>query len=225
MRYDAILDVGCGTGSVIKHFFELGKEAYGIDLPLAHSAWAEDKLPRKNFFSCDAALLPFKDNSFDVVYSLGVIEHIGMQNDFATPLEDFWTHRTKFAEELLRVTRKGGCLIISCPNKSFPIDVQHGPVTPPLLSIRRYILKKSRLHLHPIWGVNHLLSYKETEQLFLKAGASAATLLSLEGYFSYTVTSGGIGKLIKPLLIFYVEKLVPFMPKFLNPYVLVKIDK
>ena len=223
--WNVILDAGCGVGSIARHLIADGKQAYGIDLPLAHSTWQAEELARDRFFSCDAARLPFRRGFFDVVYSFGVIEHIGMEDDFATPRKDHWAHRTRFAEELLRVTRVGGSVLVACPNKHFAIDVQHGPVMPPFLAIRERIFRKSRLHLHPIWGDNHLLSHGEMERLFVLAGARKVTPLALNGYFSYTATASGGLKVVAPFIKYYVETLVPVLPRCLNPYVLVRIDK
>ena len=71
--------------------------------------------------------LPFSDDYFDIVFSLGVIEHVGMYLGQNVPLENYRQLRAIYARELLRVTKPKGRIFIAAPNKHFPIDIQHGP--------------------------------------------------------------------------------------------------
>jgi SAM-dependent methyltransferase len=62
-----VLEIGSGTGEfqdVVAHWF-------GVDL--AHSA---GRLARKPFAVASAQTLPFKDGSFDAVWSIAVLEHV-----------------------------------------------------------------------------------------------------------------------------------------------------
>ncbi|MBI5682759.1 MAG: class I SAM-dependent methyltransferase [Deltaproteobacteria bacterium] len=67
-----VLDIGCGTLRYA-HLFE---ERYcGIDINLIYGKGSLSK--RKPFVCGDATKLPFKDNSFDSVFSIGFFHHIG----------------------------------------------------------------------------------------------------------------------------------------------------
>lgn len=74
-----VLEVGCGAGIDLARFARAGAEVFGVDLSLQAV-----KLARKNFklqdlvgrFGVmDGERLPFKPNSFDVVYSHGVVPY------------------------------------------------------------------------------------------------------------------------------------------------------
>lgn len=150
---------------------EDGHDAYGIDLPHLSKYWARNGNDPRRFFCCDAARLPFPDDSFDVVYSTGVVEHIGTKLGHCSLSSNYVTVRQSYANEILRVTKPNGRILIACPNKAFPIDIQHGacdaaaPMT--LVNrLRQYIFDKTRINIHPSWGEYHLLSYSETKKLF-----------------------------------------------------------
>jgi SAM-dependent methyltransferase len=95
-----ILDIGSGTGIILKSLNDLGK-AYGTDV-----SWkAIDFLKRRNLpriVCADANRpLPFKAHSFSVVTCLDVLEHL--DHDFA------------LLEEMLRVCREGAYILITVP--------------------------------------------------------------------------------------------------------------
>ena len=98
-KYDAILDVACGTG----RFFKLySGKVYGIDISEDMLKQARKKKP---FFlkKADAEKIPFKDEMFDIVNTSQFIKH--------TP------NYEKVIKEMTRVAKKGGKLIIDFPNK------------------------------------------------------------------------------------------------------------
>lgn len=68
-----ILDVGCGLGMMMEYFASRGNDVVGIDIvPQAVRANMSRGL---HVVEADARAIPFKTDSFDMVYSLGVIEH------------------------------------------------------------------------------------------------------------------------------------------------------
>jgi len=216
-----VLDVGCGTGSGVKYLGERGIEAYGIDLPSLESDWK--MLSRKNMISADATAIPFPDEYFDAVISLATIEHIGTTPDESCLLApEYGKARTAYANELLRVIKSGGRILLSCPSKSFPIDIQHAPTSDcALRSLRTRLAERSRIHFHRTWGKYHLLSYDETRALF--DAARGFTPLPLKGYFSYAGFQEG---LFKKLVQAYINNLPAFLrATALNPYVLVLIQR
>jgi len=101
IRNKKILEVGCGIGGIISSFS--GKTTVGLDVDKKLVAKAK-KFARstQTIFVCtDAERLPFKDETFDLILLLDVIEH--MVNPEMTISECF------------RALRKGGLICINFP--------------------------------------------------------------------------------------------------------------
>ncbi len=92
-----VLDVGGGPGYFGAEFEARGAHYVGVEPDAGEMSAAGITLA--NSVRGDGTALPFADNSFDVVYSSNVAEHI----------PDPW----KMAEEMLRVTRPSGLMIFS----------------------------------------------------------------------------------------------------------------
>lgn len=71
----SVLDVGCAYGYIVKHLLDMGVDAYGVDISRWCEKKAKDIIPGR-FKRASADKLPFKDNSFDVLYCEGVLEHV-----------------------------------------------------------------------------------------------------------------------------------------------------
>jgi SAM-dependent methyltransferase len=225
-----VLDVGCGMGRGISRLLAEGYEAFGLDLPNLSRFWAKAGNDLDRFLAGDCGRLPFPDGFFDAVYSTGVIEHIGTSDGNSTLRPGYWQARQCYADEILRVTRPGGRILISCPNKSFPIDIQHGPqddTNPEVARWRIALFNKTGVNLHPIWGRYHLLSYGETQKLFCQPhGASEFEPLPLNGYFGFGRFESGFLRSIACLATAYVQHLPRALrASFFNPYMLVQIRR
>ena len=75
-----ILEIGCGTGGHSLFFASKGANVYSTDLTperVASSSQLINYLDtfKAHFEICDAENLPYENNSFDIVYSNGVIHH------------------------------------------------------------------------------------------------------------------------------------------------------
>ncbi|TAH26830.1 MAG: class I SAM-dependent methyltransferase [Cytophagales bacterium] len=71
-----LLDVGCGNGILCKSLAEKGATVFGIDY--STSVWNAQKVMHHTnvcYIQADLHFLPFKDSTFDVVYSNGVLHH------------------------------------------------------------------------------------------------------------------------------------------------------
>ena len=79
--------------------------AAGID----DASFMETLYPGMTFRSANALDLPFADNSFDLVHSSAVLEHVGSHQNQA-----------RVISECLRVARRGVC--VTTPNRWFPIE-------------------------------------------------------------------------------------------------------
>jgi len=72
-----ILDVGCGMGRFAEVCADAGAEVHAIDLSAAVESAAKNLGERPGVFlyQADIMRLPFVDNSFDLIYSIGVLHH------------------------------------------------------------------------------------------------------------------------------------------------------
>ena len=107
----SILDVGCGEGWMIENLSKNleGKNLFtGIDVSEAGLKEANNrKINNATFLKYDGQSFPFSDNTFDVVLSNFVFEHL------SDPLDTF--------NEMIRVVKKEGLIIIACPNFGSPL--------------------------------------------------------------------------------------------------------
>jgi ubiquinone/menaquinone biosynthesis C-methylase UbiE len=74
-----VLEVGVGQGTDLVQFAKEGAHVFGIDITQRHLELAarnfEVRGLRANLQYATAAAIPFEDDSFDVVYSFGVLHH------------------------------------------------------------------------------------------------------------------------------------------------------
>lgn len=77
LRGKRVLDVGVGTGRFADVVARCGAETVGIDLSYAvETAWENvGSLPGTNIVQADLFALPFEQESFDFIYSIGVLHH------------------------------------------------------------------------------------------------------------------------------------------------------
>lgn len=102
---DKVLDLGCGEGTRLNHVIPNGKIGYGIDISSIAIDAAKKKYPH-HFQVGNLEKLPYKDSSFDLVYSAYVFEHLD--------------NPEKVIKEGLRVLKKGGYFLVVCPNYGSP---------------------------------------------------------------------------------------------------------
>lgn len=225
-----VLDVGCGVGATVTMLASKGYDAYGVDLPEQAMHWMEAKNDREHFFTASAMRLPFQDDFFDFVYSFGVIEHIGTVLGHCTLRDDYVACRQEYAREILRVTRPGGRILIACPNKAFPIDLQHGPgdAAGKVNPMRAFIAERTGMNIHKTWGRYHLVSYAEVRRLFGggREGTHQVKALPLRNYFEFKRVRQGVLKPLSGIAEFWVNNMPSAVRQsFLNPYVMAQIRK
>ena len=117
-----ILDVGCGTGANLEMLSQFG-EAEGVDVSAEALTFCRER-GLANVKQGAAEALPYKDNSFDLVTGLDVVEHL---DDDLAGLKEMW-----------RVLRRGGQAILFVPAFMFLWGVQDDVSN----HRRRYTLKQ-----------------------------------------------------------------------------------
>ncbi len=218
------LDVGCGIGAIVSCLLDDGYDAVGVDMRAVAALWAAAGLDPGAFVVGAATTLPFSDGAFDAVMALGVVEHIGTLTGHLTLAPDWKAQRRAVAAELARVTRPGGRVLIACPSKWFPVDVQHGPTDALTPAPRRgRIFERFGVNVHQTWGAYHLPSYAD---LWSWYGRDRVRPLPLDGYFGFSALERpGIPRAAARLARTWVADLPPFLRATpLNPYVLAEVS-
>lgn len=98
-KFDNCLDAGCGGGQHTSTLLKRCKNVIGIDID-----------PSRMSKATKASILkmPFRDKTFDFIFSNQVFEHI-YPKDY-----------TQYFSEIFRVCKKGGKIVIATPNQFAP---------------------------------------------------------------------------------------------------------
>jgi ubiquinone/menaquinone biosynthesis C-methylase UbiE len=104
---ESVLDVGCGTGRLLRRAYRYWPEAQLIGVDPAQGMIEKAKLltPNATFFTAMAESLPLKDNSVDLAISTTSFHH--------------WQDQAAGIREIARVLRPGGYFMlvdVSLPN-------------------------------------------------------------------------------------------------------------
>lgn len=115
-----VLENGCGVGAYIGPLRAFTPQVFGLEYEFERAAAAARAFPPPLTLAPAASAgvvcaageaLPFAPNSFDVMLSNEVLEHV--QDDRAA------------AAEMVRALRPGGRAVIFCPNRWYPVET-HG---------------------------------------------------------------------------------------------------
>jgi SAM-dependent methyltransferase len=102
-RCREILDIGCGTGTMVIHLGRYGR-VFGVDMDNEAVGYCRDR-GLDTVMQASAGKLPFGDDAFDLVTMLDVLEHI---SDEGAALA-----------EAARVIRPGGLFMVAVPAYRF----------------------------------------------------------------------------------------------------------
>ncbi len=109
LEHARVLDSGCGLGAYLSAFGQFTPHTFGHDVE--HPRLVEALPTAEGIVQSVGEALPFPDDSFDFVFSNEVIEHVADDGQYAA--------------EMVRVVRRGGRVLIFCPNRWYPVE-QHG---------------------------------------------------------------------------------------------------
>lgn len=101
-----ILDLGCGEGSRLNLLAGGKQKAMGVDISATAIDLAKKNYPKIDFIKSDLEKIPLKNQSFDLVYSAFVLEHLNNPD--------------KVLLEAIRLLSPGGFLVLIAPNYGAP---------------------------------------------------------------------------------------------------------
>lgn len=104
----SVLDVGCGTGVTDALIVSKFRSVHGVDVAAGVIEKAAEANPGVDYHAYDGSTLPFDESSMDVSFAICVLHHV------EPPA------RQRFVEEMQRVTRPGGLIMI----------FEHNPLNP-----------------------------------------------------------------------------------------------
>jgi SAM-dependent methyltransferase len=104
-----VLDDGCGVGMYIERLAAYGGRVFGIEYELSRAVKAHQLSP--HVLSAAGEHLPFPDNTFDLILSHEVLEHVADDQ--------------QAAGEIIRTLSPGGRLVLFVPNRGYPFET-HG---------------------------------------------------------------------------------------------------
>lgn len=104
-----VLENGCGVGMYVEHLQPLAGKVIGLEYDFERARQARQR--SEMIVSGASERLPYPDNSFDLILSHEVIEHV--QDDL------------QVVREIVRTLKPGGRLVLFCPNRGYPFET-HG---------------------------------------------------------------------------------------------------
>lgn len=105
-KAEKILDLGCGEGTRLSWLAEKGRRGVGVDISPTAIKMAQKSYPQLEFIQADLEKIPLESESFDLVYSAYVLEHLEKPE--------------KVLQEAIRLTKKDGSLVLIAPNFGAP---------------------------------------------------------------------------------------------------------
>lgn len=109
----SVLDAGCGPGTEVRYFYRRGLKATGVDYSKAMIDKARELVPNGEFRVMDIKKLKFPKNSFDGLWTAGVLVHFSERE------------LPKIFDEFKRVLKPEGILYI-CTRIGSGGGVEHG---------------------------------------------------------------------------------------------------
>jgi len=97
-QLNSVLDVGIGTAIFPQLLGILGRQLVGIDVSGDMLSIAQQRFPNKRLLQASGEAVPFRQNSFDLVYLRNVIKHVDSAQDLAS--------------ELVRVCKSNGNILV-----------------------------------------------------------------------------------------------------------------
>lgn len=223
---ERICSAGCGSGYDVALLYELGYDIWGFDLGDNTRLWQEwppavQQRLRPGF----AQDLPFEKETFDALYALEVIEHVGCEDGIWKLLPDAAATRRQFFQICLDMLKPGGSLFVSTSNRLCCIDIGHGHHYHPFTD---WMFRKFKIPLsipwHPknfVWSEGDVRRLLETTSY---AGKYRITRPAITNYLSFSKRKSPLIRFFANLC-FKLIDLPALRTSFLSPLLVLKIEK
>ena len=140
-----LLDLGCGYGYIMQNFIQAGYKCSGIDPDQSCVDFAQTN-SNLDVILGSSENLPYKDASFDIVISLGTLEHV---SDLKKSLKEIW-----------RVLSKDGILFLRMrPNRIWGLPYEYFNIS----TIRYFSIETQLLSLLLNGFSSHLINKEQLE--------------------------------------------------------------
>jgi len=174
---------GCGIGSYLSRLATSENQTVGLDIEFERTLESAQKTPR---VICGAGEhLPFQANTFDLVLSHEVLEHV--QDDH------------KAVSEIVRALKPGGRLVLFCPNRGYPFETHgiywHGRYHFGNIALVNYLPRRWRDRLAPHVNV---YTRKDLQRLFSDLPVKVITRRTIFGaYDNIIARHPTLGRLLR----------------------------
>jgi ubiquinone/menaquinone biosynthesis C-methylase UbiE len=192
---DVVLDVGCFDGYWLST--QKAKQKYGLDIDIVK------KYKNIKYIKASALDIPFPKNKFDRVFAFDVIEHVPENTEI------------KFLSELIRVTKPGGEIVITCPSNKIRIFPQF---------LTEFASKKWQHFKYPGLSRNNLTKYLSKFKEIRYDISDLNTKYFLQLYLMLSLLWRLNPNLTKKLILFLLDKELQSL-RGNNGYYIIKIRR
>ena len=215
IKNKTLLDVGTGWGGTLMLAEKMGAKATGVepdkDLVEITKQRKKDFRLKYKIYEGVGEKLKFKDNSFDIVTSLAVLEHTKKPN--------------KVINEMIRVLKPGGYCYIACPNYCFPRENHYKiffiPSCPKWLAkIHLSIIGRPTKFIEHLKYVNPYKIIRQLKKHKVKIYNIAEQKMLGNGFFFYPeeVKSKKVKLILNMIKSSRIDKLYGFFAKYIKIY-------
>jgi ubiquinone/menaquinone biosynthesis C-methylase UbiE len=100
-KASSVCEVGCGCGDKLALFYDSGYRCFGVDYAQNMIKRAKQEMPSADLHVSEANMLPFADNSMDLVFSYSVFFYF-----------ENWQYTCKVLEQMYRVAKPDAVICI-----------------------------------------------------------------------------------------------------------------
>jgi ubiquinone/menaquinone biosynthesis C-methylase UbiE len=179
-RSDVYLEIGCGPGYIGLHYGKKGVIVVGIDfstggLKIARKLADQHKIKNRLFVCGDITQMPFSDNTINLIYGGGVIEHF---RDTQTVVD-----------EIIRILKTGGVSFntVPCLNLGTLYRFRWGniPNIPVVRQLFEFVNLKLLQGKHMVFGYELSFLRSTLRKLHEKAGFKKVSVGRFDTYLLF----------------------------------------